>query len=100
MALTIIWSQESLDDIEAIAAFIHRDSPFYARTVAQKIITTAEAISQFPEVGRIVPELNQHSVRERFVYSYRIIYALQTTHIEILAVMHGKRLLNISQFSQ
>ena len=100
MALSVIWSQESLDDIEAIATFINRDSPFYARAVSQKIIANAEAIGEFPEIGRIVPELNQHNIRERFVYSYRIIYAVQPTQIEILAVMHGKRLLNISQFAQ
>jgi hypothetical protein len=30
MAATVIWSQESLDDIVAIAQCISRDSPYYA----------------------------------------------------------------------
>jgi plasmid stabilization system protein ParE len=30
MAATVIWSQEVLDDIEAIATYIGRDSVFHA----------------------------------------------------------------------
>ena len=33
------------------------------------------------------------TVRERFVYSYRIIYEIRGAEIEILAVIHGRRLL-------
>jgi len=32
-------------------------------------------------------------VRERFLYSYRLIYELTAETIHVLAVIHGKRLL-------
>jgi len=35
---------------------------------------------------------NPH-VRERFIYSYRLIYDLKDNGIHILGVIHGKRLL-------
>ena len=32
-------------------------------------------------------------MRERFLYSYRLIYELSSETVRILAVIHGKRLL-------
>ncbi|MET0090960.1 MAG: type II toxin-antitoxin system RelE/ParE family toxin [Candidatus Thiodiazotropha sp.] len=46
-----------------------------------------------PRIGRVVPELGQQNIRERFVYSYRVIYEIQPDELHILAVIHGKRLL-------
>jgi plasmid stabilization system protein ParE len=95
----IVWSKQSLGDVDAIAAYIKRDSHFYAKAVVDKFISTAEAILLFPKVGRIVPELNDDLIRERFVYSYRLIYQINDSHIEILAVIHGKRMLDIADIS-
>jgi hypothetical protein len=41
--------------------------------------------------GRKVPELDDDNVRELALYPYRIIYAIKTAHIEILAVIHKRR---------
>lgn len=93
MALTVVWSQTALDDIEAITAYIFKDSPFYAKAVTEKLLSVAEGIAAFPQIGRVVPELNQAHIRERFVYSYRLIYEIRLTQIEVLTVVHGRRLL-------
>ena len=57
MAFRLVWSPEAVEDIESIAAFIERDSPWYAKAVATRIITTAEQIPDYPELGRMVPEM-------------------------------------------
>lgn len=93
MARSLAWSPEAIEDIEAIAAYIERDSPWYARAVASKVFETAETIPAYPEQGRVVPEVADDSIRERFVYSYRIIYRVETERILIAAVIHGRRLL-------
>ncbi len=93
MALQLSWSPEALEDIEAIVAYIERDSPWYAQIVASKIIAIAEAIPEYPKIGRIVPELGDSQIRERFVYSYRLIYRIEATGILVAAVIHGSRLL-------
>ena len=71
---------------------IARDSEFYARAVVDKILDTARKLKDFPSAGRIVPELEDEAIRERFVYSYRLIYRLESNRITILAIIHGKRL--------
>ncbi|MGQ0545869.1 MAG: type II toxin-antitoxin system RelE/ParE family toxin [Betaproteobacteria bacterium] len=91
MAVVLAWSPEALEDIEAIAAYIERDSPWYARAVASKIVETAESIPQYPELGRIVPEIGNPAIRERLVHRYRIVYRIEETRILIAAVIHGRQ---------
>jgi plasmid stabilization system protein ParE len=93
MAQTLIWSHEALDDIEQIADYISKDSVYHAAQVTERILALGESLPEQPKLGRIVPELNNPNVRERFVYSYRLIYELAGETIHILAVIHGKRLL-------
>ena len=89
----IVWSPEAVEDIESIAEYISRDSEFYASSVVTKIVDIAGSLGKFSLIGRVVPELNDESIRECFIYSYRIIYRLEKESILILAVVHGKRLL-------
>ena len=44
-------------------------------------------------MGRVVPEIGDPAIRERFVYSYRIIYRLELERVLVAAVIHGRRLL-------
>ncbi len=50
-------------------------------------------LPNFPFSGRKVPELDDENIRELFVYSYRIIYAVEASQITVTAVIHGKRML-------
>lgn len=93
MARGLVWSPEAIEDIESIASYIERDSAWYAKAVASKIVETAETIPGFPELGRIVPEIGDPAIRERFAYSYRIIYRLEPERVLVAAVIHGSRLL-------
>ena len=93
MACRVTWSPQALADIEAIATYIEQDSPFYARAVVARIVAVARQISQFPLAGRIVPEMRDTSIREFFVFSYRVIYRVEGEQAIVVAVVHGKRLL-------
>jgi plasmid stabilization system protein ParE len=93
MAGRVIWSQEGLDDIDAIAAYIARDSITHARRFVSEAFDLADLLLTQPRMGRIVPELRQDRVREHFIYSYRILYEIEGEDLHVLAVIHGKRLL-------
>ena len=97
MDYSVKWSPEATEDIESIAEYIARDSKFYARAVVSKILDTSQSILEQPFIGRIVPEISDEKIRERFVYSYRLVYEIERKTITIVAVIHGKRLFeNIS----
>ena len=40
-----------------------------------------------------MPEFDDKTLRERFVYSYRIIYRIEGQIVTVAAVIHGNRLL-------
>ena len=91
MAYKIVWSPEAIEDLQSIAEYIQRDSEFYARAVVTKILDVSRSTKDFPLIGRIVPELENEKIRERFVYSYRLVYQIKTQQILIVAVIHGRR---------
>jgi toxin ParE1/3/4 len=93
MVARLIWSAEALGDLDAIADYIHRDSPQHARRVVDAALDLAQSVAEQPKIGRIVPELDDPNVRERFLYSYRMLYAITSEQIEIVALIHGRRLL-------
>jgi len=99
MAFKLEWSEEALEDIESIATYIEKDSPVYAKSVVLKFFEKAELLQEFSELGCKVPEFNDTTIREIFVYSYRLIYQLNKDKILFVAVVHGKRLLENHQQS-
>lgn len=93
MGRKVVWTRQALDDLDEIERFIQQDSDFYARAVVQRLLDVAESVADQPQMGRRVPEFDLDSVRERIVYSYRVVYRLSEFLIEIVAVIHGSRLI-------
>jgi len=93
MTLCLAWSPEALEDVEQIAEYIERDSPWYAQAVVARLFESAGSLVDLPLRGRIVPELRSEAFRERFVYSYRLIYRVEPARVTVVAVIHGHRLL-------
>lgn len=89
----IRWTSQALDDVEAIANFIARDSEHYASMFVLKVFDVVERLRLFPESGRVVPELKRRDIREIIMGSYRIIYRVREDTVEILTVYHSARLL-------
>lgn len=87
------WSPAALNDVDAIASYIARDSEWYASSVVNKILAITRTIPDYPHLGRKVPEADDVTIRERLVYSYRIIYQVRDEGILIVAVIHGRCLL-------
>lgn len=91
------WTPLSLDDIEAIAKFIARDSMYYARMFTVNVFKAVDRLEMFPGSGRIVPELNHKEIREIIIGNYRIIYRIRGELVEVLTVYHSSRLLDVSE---
>ena len=85
------WSLPAKRDLKHIFDYIAKDSIYYAKNVTQNIVAKTETLSEFPEIGRVVPEIGDLNIRELFVYSYRLIYEVRPSRMEILAIIHGRR---------
>ena len=96
MDYQVSWSPQALDDVDGVAEYIARDSVFYASAVVDKIKETSKTLALFPLRGRQVPELGDTEIHERFIYSYRLIYRIRADEVLIIALLHGRQLLDIA----
>ncbi|MGD8261974.1 MAG: type II toxin-antitoxin system RelE/ParE family toxin [Desulfobacterales bacterium] len=85
------WSVPAKNDLKQIHDYIAKDSKYYARRVIQEIVAKTETLADFPEIGRVVPEISDQNTRELLVYSYRLVYEISARGIEILSIIHGRR---------
>lgn len=95
MGYQVVWSPQAIDDMDAIAAYIARDSISYAAAVAQRVIEVTRDLADNPFSGDIVQEFSDETIREKFAYIYRVLYRIQDEMVTVVAVIHGKRLLKI-----
>ncbi|MEQ8471285.1 MAG: type II toxin-antitoxin system RelE/ParE family toxin [Marinoscillum sp.] len=92
----IIWSNQALSDLLDIAEYIAKDSHKYAQRTVTKLYNKVSVLESNPQIGRIVPELNQEKVREIIEGNYRIIYEVKEREVQILTVHHSARNLTIN----
>lgn len=88
---TLRWSQEALDDLAAIHAYISSDSQVYANRMLERLLAVGERVAEHPDSGRSVPEFNLPWLRELIVGNYRLIYKVGSDQVYIAAVIHGRR---------
>lgn len=89
--MEIIWSPQSIQDIEEIGDFIALDNPSRAITFVDDLVDSVERLKEFPESGAIVEE---NPVFRQVVHSgYRLIYQFRQKKILIITVLGPGRLL-------
>lgn len=86
-------SRSARSDIQDIVRYISIDDPNQAVRFGRFLIQQIKGLAQFPELGRIVPEFDDESIREIIVRAYRIIYRVnhQTRSIEVIRFWHAGR---------
>ncbi len=89
--MILFWSTPAIDDLTGIQDYIAKGSEYYAAEFIQRILQTVQKLEQFPELGRIIPEIEDRSGRELIFQNYRILYRLKPDRIDIAAVIHGRR---------
>ncbi|PID46484.1 MAG: plasmid stabilization protein [Proteobacteria bacterium] len=90
----VIWSDIAETDLKNIILYIAKDSPANARSVFEKIKEAASNLNQFPERGRLIPELQMQGVllyRELVIAPWRLIYRTSGNEVLVLAVLDSRR---------
>ncbi len=99
--MNVHWTQTAQGHLLAIYEYIAQDSPFYATRMVDRLTSRSLQIGTFPHAGRPVPEFDRDDICEVFEGRYRIIYRIKPSQIDVLAVIHGARLLpDIERLSQ
>ncbi len=91
--VTIIWTDLAIQDLKSIHDYIALDSKFYAKRFVAKLILRVDQLEVSPNLGRMVPEFNNISIRELIDGNYRLIYKVETKSITILRFHNSAKLL-------
>ncbi len=84
-------TEQAVQDLDAIAGYIARDSRLRGSQFVVDALTRAESLALFPERGRVVPEFSIESVHEIYLHRFRIIYRVDIEVVYVIAVIHGAR---------
>jgi addiction module RelE/StbE family toxin len=91
--MRVHWTQNAVEHLVNIYEYIALNSPTYAKRVVDRITRRSQQIADQPLSGRKVPEYQSDDIRELIEKPYRIIYRIKADQIDVLAVIHGARLL-------
>jgi addiction module RelE/StbE family toxin len=93
MAFKIIWSLQALEDLRDIVTFIAADNPPAAESFGFLLMSKTDQLINFPQLGRVVPEENDDTIREIIVRPYRIVYQVLASQqmIVVVRIWHGAR---------
>jgi len=87
----IRWTPKAAEDLAAIRDFIGRSSPRYGALVVARPARAPNDLREYPDLGRVVPELGRPDVRELIRGSYRIVYLRTAEVVIILTVFRASR---------
>ena len=94
--MRIVWSPLALGRVEDIAQYIAEDKPAAAVEWVNGLFATVERLADFPESGRMVPEVGARRIREVMFGAYRVIYSVRD-QVDILTVRRSNQLLRTSE---
>ena len=93
MGYAVVLARSAEADLEAIVSYVARDNPQAALRLGRALVAALRSLEAFPQLGRVVPEFNQASLREIVRRPYRIIYQVNDAaeRIEVIRFWHGAR---------
>jgi plasmid stabilization system protein ParE len=95
--MKVAWTRRAREHVLETIKLIRWDKPGAASNWADRIFAEVETLADFPRRGRVVPEVERPNLRELLVGNYRVIYRIDEDVIVILAVRHGRRLLDLDE---
>ncbi len=94
MSYQVSWTDVSRGDLNEIIRYIAVDNVDNALNVLDKLETKAASLEQFPERGRLLPELIDSGItqyRELISAPWRIIYRIEQQEVFVTAVLDSRR---------
>jgi toxin ParE1/3/4 len=95
--MTIQFTRRAYVRLLEIHRYISKDSPARATKFSDTLLKHIEPLIANPQMGRIVPEKQDPSIRELLYKNYRIIYKINTNTIYIITIFEGHKLLTLDE---
>ena len=77
--------------LDAVVGYIAQDSHHAAGRVLDAALRAGANLAAFAGRGRVAPEPDDPTIREVFVYRYRLQYRIEDTRVLVVAFLHSAR---------
>jgi len=89
-------AESALADLEELRAwYTEQGVPEVGARLLGEIVASIETLADHPDMGRIVPEFDQPSLRELIRPPFRIVYRRDPKHVRVVRVWRSERLLDV-----
>jgi addiction module RelE/StbE family toxin len=91
---SVLWSNIAEKDLRSIIEYIADDNPSNAVKIFKNIKKRAASLYNFPERGRVVPELRDQGIlsyRELVIPPWRILYRVSENEVYVLSVLDSRQ---------
>lgn len=90
--MTIHYTTRFLYEVDEQAEYLAQYSPTRASLFVNSVFRQLELLKQHPQLGRVVPESGEETIRELLFRQYRMIYrTVADDRIDVLALQSGLR---------
>jgi toxin ParE1/3/4 len=87
-------AESAIKDLESILDYYKEQKiPHVGKRLAGKVVDDIECLKDQPDMGRVVPEFEQISLRELIRPPFRIVYLREPFKIRVVRVWRSERLL-------
>ncbi|HEY5388689.1 MAG TPA: type II toxin-antitoxin system RelE/ParE family toxin [Thermoleophilia bacterium] len=98
--MRLAWTDRALERVRETARYIAADDPAAALRWASGLFDAVERLADYPESGRLAPELEGRSVREFVFGAYRVFYRVDEAVVLILTVRHASQLIREDEVAE
>ena len=92
--MDVQFSNSAAADLDVINEYYsEQGAPDVGLKFIKEIVSDVECLTNHPEIGRVVPEFNDSSIRELIRPPFRIVYLLGINSISVIRVWRSERLL-------
>ena len=92
MTLKVRFTPPARAQFLAALAYIRADRPSAARAFQHRVNAVLARLGDFPDSGRVVPELPDLQFREAIVDPYRFFYRVKGGTVWVVATWHGAQI--------
>ncbi len=85
--MTVRFTRRAINDLASIREYIATDNPTAASRMAVELVAACDKLELFPERGKL--GLREGTRELTTVWPYVIVYRIDGTDIDILAIWHG-----------
>ena len=87
----VIWSVQAASALNEAVGYVSADSPSAGIQLLEAALEAGSRLAELSERGRVVPEVGSPTVRELFVFKYRLMYEIANQEVHVIAFVHGAR---------